>query len=155
MWSEQGQKERFEVVSNAIDCVFGSLVDFGCGTGEFSEWFNPDHYLGYDWSHSMVERALNEHPHYRFISTLPWRHFDIIACVGTFNLPGSFAETWQTLNSLWDRTDKQLIVSLYYGNDENCLSYDEYDCLDFAKPRASRWRIEKHRHNDLLMVMWR
>jgi len=156
MWSAEGQRERFDAIYEAVNLRPGEcILDFGCGTGAFSDAFPTDQYRGYDWSFPMVERARREHPYHEFVSTLSWQHFDAIVCVGTFNLPGSYAETWQTLNSLWTRTDRVLAVSLYYGDDENCLSYDEYDCCDFAKNRASRWRIEKHRHNDLLLVMWK
>jgi SAM-dependent methyltransferase len=159
MWSREGQSERFDAVMDIlpIGCWGGSVLDFGCGTGALSERFSGLHipYLGYDWSHPMVLRARLEHPRSEFVSTLPWRHFDAIVCVGTFNMPGSYADTWKTLAHLWDRTDYALIVSLYRGDDSRCLTYDPYDLCDFASPKTDRWRIEQIRHNDLLLVMWK
>lgn len=156
MWSPDGQDDRFAAVLKVFDTTNGmTVLDFGCGTGGFCRFFPPQNYLGYDWSEGMVERAKQEHPAYAFTSSLTWQHFDLVACIGTFNLPGSFKETWETLNSLWVRTESVLAVSLYQGADRSCLSYDEFDLCEFAAARAERWRIEKHRHNDLLLSMWR
>jgi SAM-dependent methyltransferase len=156
MWSAQGQKDRFEAALDALKgSLSTSLLDFGCGTGAFSEHIPSHEYFGYDWSQSMVQRARDEHPDHEFTSALSWRRFDAVVCIGTFNLPGSTYETWRTLMSLWEITDRVLVASLYCGEDESCLRYDEYDLCDFARNHADRWRVEKHRHNDLLLVMWR
>jgi SAM-dependent methyltransferase len=157
MWSPEGQRERHDAVIRALNPKLGeTFLDFGCGTGELCTYLQDgDGYVGYDWSYPMVQRARHDHPGYKFLSTLPYEHYDLVACVGTFNLPGSFEETWKTINSLWERTKRALAASLYDGNDERCLQYDEYDLCDFVAGKTQHWRIERIRHNDLLLVMWK
>jgi SAM-dependent methyltransferase len=156
MWSPEGQRERHVAVLDALDPMPDeTFLDFGSGTGALADLLPENGYVGYDWSYPMVERARREHPGYKFLSTLPYEHYDLVACIGTFNLPGSFEETWKTINSLWERTNRALAASLYDGNDERCLQYDEYDLCDFVTMKTKHWRIERIRHNDLLMVMWK
>lgn len=156
MWTAQGQAERHRAVLEALDPKPNeTFLDFGCGTGELSERLFAPSYTGYDWSFQMACRAQERHPGFEFISTLPWRHFDVIACIGTFNLPGSLVGTFKTLDNLWVRCHSRMAVSLYSGDDERCLSYSPYDIIPWAEKHVTRYRLERIRHNDLLLVMWR
>jgi hypothetical protein len=135
----------------------GTLLDFGCGLGDFSSWVPQVEYVGYDWAPGMVERAQKEHgsKRRRFTNEMPEGRFDVVVCIGPFNLPGSFEETWETLGKLWSRSKYCLAVCLYYGNDPSCLSYSPSCVASFADSKAEFWTLEKHRHNDLLMVLRR
>ena len=39
------------------------ILDLGCGTGEFSEFFNPEVYLGIDINKDYIDFASNNYPH--------------------------------------------------------------------------------------------
>lgn len=46
--------------------LYRSVLDFGCGTGEFSELFSPSAYYGTDIDKSVINHAKVLHPKYRF-----------------------------------------------------------------------------------------
>lgn len=158
-WTEEGQTARFAAVLSALAPRDGeSLLDYGCGTGALSELVPAGvEYCGVDWADGMVARAKKDHPGAKFRNTRPKRPVDVIACVGPFNLPGNWskAETWATLRALWQDCRRSLAVSLYAGADERCLRYEPGQLLSFAQSVAPLWRVERHRHNDLLLVLSR
>jgi SAM-dependent methyltransferase len=155
MWTHDGQVGRFLAVLHALAPKHGeTLLDYGCGTGELSEFTHPrTPYTGVDWSRGMIARARLEHPGKRFSIYLGPETFDLVACVGTFNLPGSLAQTWDDLAELWGRTRRSLAACLYAGDDQNCLRYTQSQVLRFAEQHASDFSVNKHRPNDILLVM--
>lgn len=161
MWSRDGQQERFGVVLDALAPRVGeSLLDYGCGTGALTEVLSPDvRYLGYDWSNGMVLRSRRDHERREFTSTRPERGelFDVVAAIGTFNL-ATYDETFGQLEALWDgNTRRALAACLYAGSDPVNTRFSHQRLGHFAErqAKAGRWRIEKHRPNDLLLVLWK
>jgi SAM-dependent methyltransferase len=160
MWSEQGQKERFAAVLETLEPQAGEvLLDFGCGTGLFSTWMpHGVVYVGYDWSEGMIARAEHDHPSCRFTSVFPPPRADLVACVGPFNLVDGWSkqQTWDTLTDLWGGCNRALAVCLYSGeHDPDCISYRDSDCITFCKSTGAAWTVERHRSNDLLLVLRR
>lgn len=156
-WSRTGQSERFRKVAAALDVRAGeSLLDYGCGTGAFSELLD-DHvdYVGYDWAEGMIRRARRDHPNRRFQIYEPRGSFDLVVAVGPFNLPDRWSKerTWQTLRALWDRTGRALAVSLYAGHDDRCLIYTQAECEAFAFSETYYARVEYWRPNDILLLL--
>jgi hypothetical protein len=156
-WTLAGQQERFAAVRDALSPrQFDSVLDWGCGTGEFSSWLPADvSYVGYDSAKGMVIRAGHEHPSRRFQAFWPAEHFDLVACVGPFNLADRWSKqhTFHTIRHLWDTTNcRTLAASLYAGDDPNCLSYtaDELDTL--GRQLGYDTYVARIRHNDLLFV---
>lgn len=134
-----------------------TLLDFGCGTGALSELIDARvSYVGYDTAPGMVDRARQEHPGHRFTGCEPpWA--DVTVAIGVMNLPHRWSKemTWATLRRLWDKTGRALGVSLYAGEDSRCLIYTEDEVRSFARGESYRHLVERHRPNDLLMVMSR
>ena len=158
-WSYQGQKERHAAVVRALGAKPGDrLLDWGCGTGDLSSWFSVEvDYVGFDSSSGMVIRAAREHPGRIFQSWWPTGAFDLVACVGPFNLPtsGGKQDTWLTLRHLWDSTYcRKLVVSLYAGDDPNCVSYTGAEAAQ-AGALMGAASVDQIRHNDLLLTVRR
>ena len=158
-WTYQGQKERHAAVVRALAAEPGDRIfDFGCGTGDLSSWFSRDvNYVGFDSSSGMIIRAAREHPGRVFQSWWPTGIFDLVACVGPFNLPtsGGKQDTWHILRHLWDTTFcRTLVVSLYSGDDPNCVSYDGAECAK-AGALMGRVSVDQIRHNDILLTVRR
>lgn len=159
-WSRDGQLDRLEHVVDALDPRPGErLLDWGCGTGELCELLPDDVvYVGFDWSDGMVERAIRDHAadQRRFVTGDPaWKGCDLVACVGPFNLPDGWSKqrTWHTLRHLWDVTGcRALAVSLYCGDDPNCLSYDLEETYCAGDQLSWDVEVTPIRANDLLMV---
>lgn len=159
-WSYEGQVDRHEEVVEALAPMPGeSLLDFGCGTGELAEILPASTaYLGYDTADGMVERARREHPDRLFTGHYPHGRFDLVACVGCFNLPDHWSKlrTWHTLRHLWDTTGcRALAVSLYAGEDGRCLIYREEEISAAARALAFDATVTRIRPNDLLLVVRR
>lgn len=156
-WSVAGQLSRFAAVLSAASPRPGErILDFGCGLGGFSDWLPADvEYVGFDTAPGMVTRAAREHPGRVFTTGWPSTRFDVVVAIGTFNLPGSKERTFHTLRHLWDTSGcRMLAVSLYAGDDENCLRYTEADCEPLLG-EAFRSTVERWRQNDLLVVLER
>lgn len=156
-WTRDGQRDRFDAVAAHL-AETGSLLDFGCGTGAFSDWCFPQvAYHGYDWAPGMLDRARREHPGKVFVDSIDGLEFDMVVAIGPFNLPGSVMRTKVDLQRLWASTRSLLAVSLYRGGDERCLSYTLDDCADIVDLcRAGSFLVDgSYRANDLLLVMWR
>jgi SAM-dependent methyltransferase len=155
-WTYLGQLDRARRVAAELDPQPGeTILDYGCGTGALTDQLPAQAgYVGYDRAEGMIRRAEREHPGWRFQRWEPSGPFDLIACVGPFNLPGGWAkqDTFHHLRYLWDKTRRVLVASLYAGVDESCLIYSEAELEAFGRQLGYFVSVERWRHNDLLLV---
>lgn len=157
-WTARGQADRFAAVLSHLRVRDGDrLLDFGSGTGAFSALLPADlDYLGFDWAPGMVDRARYDHPGRRFTSDYPLGKFDLVVAIGTFNLPGSKEASFHWLRHLWDSAGcRTLAASLYSGTDPRCLRYTVAEVERAARGLGYGAVIDRHRHNDLLLVAHR
>ncbi len=61
-----GMKKEKKMLLEAIDQSPKSILDFGCGTGEFSEIFPKPSYTGVDIDRLSIDQAKTMHPGYNF-----------------------------------------------------------------------------------------
>jgi SAM-dependent methyltransferase len=138
-----------------------TLLDFGCGTGRFSEFLPLGvTYHGLDWSAAMRERAAFDHPQAIVMDHLPKSAFDHTVVIGAFNLADNWTKTktWAQLKELWNEaTRRSLIVSVYRGRDPNCIHYQPKDLADFAERMdCTTFAIDgTFLKNDLLLALHR
>ena len=156
-WSASGQRDRHESVIAALDPKPGDrLLDFGCGTGALSDLVPAGvTYVGWDSAPGMLARARADHPRKSFPTFLPDGPFDLIACIGPFNLPDGWSkeQTWETLASLCGRCRRSLAVCLYAGEDPACLIYSEAEVEEAAWRLSAHPTVERHRPNDILLIL--
>lgn len=156
-WTPEGQAERFAAVLKSLTLrTDDRLLDFGCGTGAFSDVL-PETvaYVGFDWSEGMIGRARADHPGRRFTRDFPGGKFDHVVCIGPFNLPDGWSKqhTWHTIRHLWDTTGcRTLVASLYSGLDKRCLVYTKHELERCGLDLGVDVKVRLHRHNDLLLV---
>lgn len=159
-WTRQGQRQRHEAAVSALNPEPGDrLLDWGCGTGDLCELLSPDvDYVGYDWASGMVARASRFHIDRAFQTWQPTGVFDLVACVGCFNLTDNWSKerTWHTLRHLWDTTAcRALAVSLYAGGDPSCLSYTGAEAAACGASLGFHTTVDQIRDNDLLLTVRR
>lgn len=156
-WSRQSQPTRFDKIVGLLDPQPGdTLLDWGCGTGGLLNHLPAGvDYVGYDWASGMIERARREHPGVLFLDRPYNLRPDLVAVIGTYNLPGSKQQTWQMLRWLWDLGPRTLAVSLYAGADTRCLVYDEAETRKHLGGFSWQVSVDRWRHNDIVAVVRR
>lgn len=161
-WSQRGQEDRLALVAGILGARDGdSLLDWGCGCGELVRYLNAAvKYVGFDWADGMIRRARVDHPgpQISFQVFEPTSiDFDLIACVGPFNLPDNWSKdrTWQTARRLWDGCRRTMAVSLYAGDDDRCLIYTEDEVSKQLGGLSWQSSVVRWRPNDLLAVVRR
>lgn len=155
-WSETGQRTRMGwTLAYLRPRAHDVLLDYGCGPGALVDLLPPGvRYVGYDWSSGMVERARRDHPDFPFDVREPSGAVDLIACIGTFNLPGSKDKTWSVLARLWHSyAPRMMAVSLYAGADARCLIYEIDETLAAAREFADNVQVWPIMLNDILLVV--
>lgn len=157
-WSQEGQERRFKAVLRHLDLVDGdTLLDFGCGTGYFSEFLPTSvAYYAYDWASGMRERVRSTYDRAWVLDEMQTdMQFDHVVCIGTFNLAESWSkeQTWDTLEWLWTLTRKSLVACFYRGSDLACLHYEPEEVLAFTGDSFSIDCI--YLPNDILLDMRR
>jgi len=115
LWSKNGQWIRFKTALHYLNLQpDDSLLDYGCGTGELSEYLSPwVRYLGVDTSPGMLIRASQEHPGRIFLSKIPpVVNFSHVVAIGTWNL-ASWHEADEDIQRLWRITTDTLVAFLH------------------------------------------
>lgn len=86
-WHERLQDHPFAVRYRQIEAFAKRLnpktvVDVGCGTGDYCRMFDPGRYIGFDLSPEMIKRCRILHPGYKFE----------VGDGDVLNLPDNYAE---------------------------------------------------------------
>jgi len=95
-WTPEGQKKRYEAFLNIMGEIEGkSLVDFGCGRGDFLGYLKSRsisvHYTGIDINENFIKEAKMAHPDATFKvldieEEALQEKFEIAVAIGVFNL---------------------------------------------------------------------
>jgi SAM-dependent methyltransferase/RimJ/RimL family protein N-acetyltransferase len=119
--SESGQRRRFEMLA-AIGIGDGaSVLDVGCGLGDFNSWLiragRDVRYTGLDVTPALLERAAANHPDSEFVlasildpGVLEGRSFDYVVASGLFYTYRSGGYDWMraAVEAMWARTGRGL-----------------------------------------------
>lgn len=101
------------------------VLDAGCGYGRNAEWFDPENYVGVDFSPDFIREARILHPEYKFIQAnlkkLPFkRHeFDVALCISVRHMIKYYLGDKE-----WEEMEKELryvakhLIFLEYPNPE-------------------------------------
>jgi SAM-dependent methyltransferase len=94
-WSRRGQLMRFEAFLKFHDVRGKSILDVGCGTGDFLEHLQrcgiESEYFGFDLSPAMISRCRERFPQGKFesgdfLKWQPGRRFDYVISIGIHNI---------------------------------------------------------------------
>lgn len=121
-WTHKGQLLRYEAVLELINPVGKSLLDFGCGKGDFYGFLKKKgikcDYTGIDINPSLIELAKKNHPEANFyikdIEEEPLnKTFHITIAIGVFNLAVQNVKISmeRCLQRLFEQTNEKLIFT--------------------------------------------
>lgn len=162
--SQYAQTHRFLAALRHLDLrPHEELLDFGCGTGELARFLPANvAYYAYDWAPELRDRARADHPRAIVLDELPaGETFDHVVAIGPFNLADGWSvdQTRLTIEDLWRRTERTLLVSLLRpradtASSPDVLRYEPSLVAGWAAAIATRWQLDaSYLDNDVLLVM--
>lgn len=119
--SEQSQRQRFEIIKDIGMKAFNTILDVGCGTGDFTKFFYESkfykhNYVGIDLRSDIIERAKRSRPEFNFLNK------SISGISGSFDYvigSGIFCfqetrwkhKTYTVLNEMFQRANIAVVVN--------------------------------------------
>ncbi|MCS7214802.1 MAG: class I SAM-dependent methyltransferase [Thermodesulfovibrio sp.] len=168
-WTPKGQILRYEAVLKLINPDGKSLLDFGCGKGDFYGFLKQKgincHYLGVDINSSLIELARRKYAEALFhvkdieIEALD-RNFNYTVAIGVFNLAikGIKEIMKRYLTILFEHTSEKLIFTCLNKNTkfiDFTLTYFTNEELDsFSRTLTDRYQlIDSLIEGDIFLVL--
>lgn len=170
-WTKKGQILRYEAVLSLIEPHGKSLLDFGCGKGDFFGFLKEKgiqcQYSGIDINPNLIELARKNHPNGLFyvqdIEIEPLNEFfDYVISIGVFNL------AFQNINDsiqrcleiLFNHTNKNLIFTCLNQKTKFRDIYVHYfkieDLEKIAKKLSNSYKIiDNLIEGDLFLILER
>ncbi|MFA4827721.1 MAG: class I SAM-dependent methyltransferase [Thermodesulfovibrionales bacterium] len=147
-WSAAGQRLRYECLLNLLPLERHSILDFGCGKGDFYGFLKEKNisvtYTGSDINPKLIGAASSNFPEAEFMTSdidseeLPEDYDYIISC-GVFNLnvEGVKESIERYLRKLFKHTNKTLLFNCLGSHskikDINLIYLDPKDLVAAAK----------------------
>lgn len=147
-WTEAGQRLRYECIDRLLPLKGASLLDFGCGKGDFYSFLKEKginaEYTGMDINQKLIETASRNFPDAEFLTldidtdNIPGTYDYIISCgVFNLNLQGVKEAAAESLRKLFHHANKALLFNCLNiqskTKDTNLLYFDPAELLAAAK----------------------
>ncbi len=146
--SRKSQEKRFEILSQVADLEGSSLLDVGCGLGDFYGWLKNRYkafdYSGFDITPSMVDLARSNYPGIKFeVCNILCREkvkpaFDYVFSSGIFNRKISFHKQFikDVITKMFDSCKKGVAFNIMSKNADFKLKNEFYadpaEMVDFC-----------------------
>jgi ubiquinone/menaquinone biosynthesis C-methylase UbiE len=140
--TEERRRIRYKVLSEIGLLPRCSLLDIGCGFGDFYNYLSEQciqmQYVGYDINPSLIEIAQTKYPIAQFevkdIQTDPFPKFDYIVSTSSFNLRLNVQDNYQFIEE---------IMRLCYDHAKRGVAVDFLSSyVDFESPEAFHYKPE-------------
>lgn len=151
--SRESQEKRFEIFSKHLELSTKSVLDVGCGLGDFKTYLGKNNidceYIGIDITKSMIDIAKKNHPDCRFYvgdirqASLSNEKPDFVVASGIFNLTIEDHENfiWDSIKTMFDLAKVGIAFNIMsvnapIKNDDNFYADPvEYleKCLEISK----------------------
>jgi trans-aconitate methyltransferase len=170
-WTPEGQRRRYETLLNRAGDLSGkTILDFGCGKGDFYEFLRGKdisaRYCGIDVNENLIKLARSKFPDAEFLGmdieeSEFEREFDLIFVCGVFNLriAGIEESMKNVLKKLFRLCRESLHVNLltYYVPQRNVeLFYVKpEEILQFIITELSRSVTLVHGKEDIFLSIYR
>jgi SAM-dependent methyltransferase len=168
--SKQSQELRFNVLQKIGELNSGSLLDFGCGTGDFLQWLinkqlNLD-YTGIDITQGMIDICKTRFPNYNFLcknifdEELKLR-YDYILMSGVFTYT-NFDFFKKCIEILFKNSKKGIGFNVLNKTQidpiliEDEFSMDPFETIDFCMKYTKKIIFDNTYHkNDFTIFMYK
>ncbi len=168
-WTPKGQLLRYEAVLKLVDLEGKSLLDFGCGKGDFYGFLKEKgikcDYTGIDINPSLIELAIKKYSETIFYvkdienESLD-RNFNCTLAIGVFNLAvQDIKELMQRcLKILFQHTDEKLILTCLNKNtklkDISVTYFTAEELEKISKRLTNRYQIlDNLIEGDLFLIL--
>lgn len=156
--SEESQQLRFKVLSEVTDLSDKSLLDVGCGLGDFYGWLRGHEfhhgYTGIDLSSNFIEEARDRFPSGTFLQggfpgKVPEGRYDVIVASGIFTYrPKSGIPYFRMMvEEMFHRCTEAVAFNVLsawaQGKEEDEFHADPLDTLSFCRT-LSPWVSLRH-----------
>lgn len=158
--SLEGQRLRFQILAGIGDLNGKSVLDVGCGLGDFAGWLREAgtlvEYTGLDITPELVSTAKELHPGFSFLqgdildrATLASRRFDYVFASGIFATYKEGGARWMEscLRQMWELAGEGIafnaLSSWSDGQEPAEYHADPLETLAFVSS-LSRWVVLRH-----------
>lgn len=171
--SESSQLSRFQALLKGCDYAGGSVIDYGCGTGELLPFLcrkkEPTPYKGYDALEEMIDVARRRHGNYFeniAFDQVPNESADYVLASGVFQFLDRDAEQYyeEIIRDLFDIANIALGVNFLSSsrNIENKAAGEMYlnaaTVVKVAQSLTAFWKLDHAYHDgggDLTIVLFK
>lgn len=170
-WTQTGQLLRYNAVLKLINPDGKSLLDFGCGKGDFYGFLKAKgikcDYTGIDINPSLIELAIKKYPETFFyvkdieMETLD-RNFNYTLAIGVFNLAiQNIKELMERcLKIIFQHTDEKLILTCLNSKtklkDISVTYFTVEELEKIAKKLTDRYQIiDDLIEGDLFLILYK
>lgn len=159
-WSEHGQHIRFELFHSLASLENKSILDVGCGFGDFYGHIAPHYknmtYKGYDKSVSFVEEGKKKYgcdlEVFDILSSKIEGKYDMVYSIGMLNIDiGNNMEVMKkAMKDMYDACNEFVAISMTSTHvdkaymTDNMFYYDPGELLNYARREISRKVYIRH-----------
>lgn len=168
-WTPKGQILRYESVLSMLEIHNKSLLDFGCGKGDFYGFLKKRgikcDYTGIDINPLLIKLARQNHPEAKFLlkdieQEVLDKSFDIVIAIGVFNLSVQNVKdsAQRCLKILFDHTREKLLFTCLNMNtklkDISVAYFTSDELQAIAERITEKFRIfDKIIEDELFLIM--
>jgi len=169
--SKESQVIRYKVATEIGDLQGKSILDYGCGLGDFIEYLEKRRirvkYTGYDISGKIIERARELHPKYSFevrdiMKELPNRKFSYVFAIGlNLKIADNVGFVKELIRRMFQIAEEGVFVSVLSSHgdyfDAQCFYHDPALLLDWCLREVSGKCILRHDYlpHDFALYIYR
>jgi SAM-dependent methyltransferase len=156
--SRESQGIRFSVLAGIGIGSKDTVLDIGCGYGDFSHAVDNGNYIGFDICPEMIKEARKRYPDQKFITEWKDETADWVIASGVFNLKDADMALIPRMFLNCNKGISLNFLCRYKGMEEkdDRIYHDPADIIKTVEKLSNKWVLRHdYRHNDFTIYVWR